>query len=183
MNVFYGPYYSESATTTKKPFDGTEMPIEVDQSSGFHVFELHAPTAGVSFFALIFALIAIGLAYGCYRRCCSASLLLPRFQSHPMNAMPQGIPMQPMPTAQPAPPVQDPLQPLLSMVALQRAISGPAAPSAPPPLSYEAPRGQREPPGFIYTLPEEPAVQSRPPRPAVAPQATPSASKCFTEDL
>ena len=91
--AFWGPYYSPSSkTTTPAP---TEMAIEVEQSSGFHVFELHAPTAGVSFFAIVCALIAVGLAYGCYKRCCFGRL----FAGVPNQApiAPQYIPMQLMP--------------------------------------------------------------------------------------
>jgi len=64
MNSFYGPYYSAKEATTTNTFEDDIMPVEVEESTGFHVFELHAPTAGVSILTLVVALIAIALAYG-----------------------------------------------------------------------------------------------------------------------
>ena len=100
MNSFYGPFYSSNETTTEKPVDNI-MPVEVEQSTGFHVFELHAPTAGVSVLTIVVALIAIALAYGCYKKCCGVGFCFPGRQ-YPQFPM---FPMQPMaPFHQPASP-------------------------------------------------------------------------------
>ena len=147
---FWGPYYSEKPGSKKVIVtDDNIMPVEVEESSGFHVVELHAPSMGVSFFALVAALIAIGFAYGCYKKCCSSNGFTLPFFNHPVQ---QAIPMNPIP-----PPAQiqtpDPLQPMLQLMALQQAFRAPA-PSAPSPLPvrFEEPR--------IYTLPEEPMKSS-----------------------
>ena len=115
--AFWGPYYSRGRTTPSSVSTTSNMVVEVDESSGFHVFELHAPTAGVSFFALVCALIAVGLAYGCYKKCCFGRMFAGLEQA-PVPP-PPCYPMQPLPP-QPHP---DPMQPLLGLLALQQAFN------------------------------------------------------------
>ena len=158
MTAFWGPYYSQKEVTQRS----TEMPTEVEQSTGFHVFELHAPSAGISFFAIICGLIAIGLAYGCYRRCCFARIF--GSQSPPAN---QWIPMtQPPAFIQPPPQPQasDQVQPLLQLLALQ----------AMQPSRLPAIRQDRSPPRFEPV--EEPYVPHQP----TAPKTT---ERSFAENI
>ena len=162
MNSFYGPYYSERE---RKPetnnYQDNTMPVEVEESSGFHVFEVHAPTAGISFFSFIVALIAIAMAYGCYRKCCAAYMSFGRQQPQ----QPQAIQMQPIQ----APAQPDQLQPLLQIMALQ--ALRPTAPA----LELPPPPRQCEPSGFLETLPRE-----QPPRPPAPPRPGTSAGTSAT---
>ena len=48
--------------------DNTATVGEVNKSSGFHIFELHAPSMGMGFIALIFILFAIVALYMLYRK-------------------------------------------------------------------------------------------------------------------
>ena len=156
------------------------MPVEVEESTGFHVFELHAPTAGVSILTLVVALIAIALAYGCYKKCCGIGFGLPgRNTAYPW------YPMQPMgPVLQQAPPAAPPaqvaanlppnsneaaMQSIINMVALQALRNQVVT----PPLALEPPSIQREPPGAIYALPEDRQHVGAPSRPSAPPTATP----------
>ena len=130
------------------------MPVEVEQSTGFHVIELHAPSVGVSFFAIVCALIAVGLAYGCYKRCCAVRLF---------PAQPQALPLPPPYTqslAPAVPPTYDSVQPLLQVMALQHALQNPSAHFPRIPTRYEPPR--------IYTLPEESTVTATAVQPSPA---------------
>ena len=169
MIPFRGPYYSlDWKKTTVRYEEDDTMPVEVEQSSSFHVFEMHAPTAGVSFFAIVLALIAIGLAYGCYRKCCYARIFAPQ-QS------PVAFPLQPMApqlTPAAAPRSIDQLQPLLQLLALQGALRQPALPAPPPP-----PYTRR-----ITELPEATAVPQRTHQhPQRAPAVQPAASDIMSE--
>ena len=135
QGAFWGPYYSRNrgqriVTTT----EDTIMPVEVEQSTGFHVFELHAPSVGVSFFAIVCALIAVGLAYGCYKRCCAVRLF---------PAQPQALPLPPpysQSLAPVMPPTYDSVQPLLQVMALQHALQNPSTHFPRIPTRYEPPR-------------------------------------------
>lgn len=161
--VFWGPYYSsdrgrKTTTTTEDPI----MPVEIDNSSGLHVFELHMPSVGVSFFALIFALIAIGFAYGLYLKCCSGGPCCGSSQ--------QQLPVHHVPAVQ----QDNSMQPLLQVMALQamqqQALQQrPISPLPLPPVQYNA--------GFetarIVTLPEDMSATS------VGVQATPSSPTTF----
>ena len=137
---FWGPYYSR-ATEKKEEQVIDDMTVEVEQNSGFHLFELHAPSMGVSFFALVAALIALGFAYGCYKKFCGLNSC---FGAQPnYNAVPHSIPMQSMPTnlsyypppLPSAPPSSEMIQPLLQMLAMQnanqRALAAPRSMSPP----------------------------------------------------
>lgn len=165
---FWGPYYSReterATTTTEDPI----MPVEIDNSSGLHVFEVHAPSVGMSFFALVMALIALGFAYGLYKKCCSGG---PCCGLHP--------PPPPVPAVQPPQPAQDQLQPLLQLLALQsfqRPASPPPMPL--PPVCYQpafetaritayedvptpAPSGLSATPTFPATAPSAPVEQKK----------------------
>ena len=191
MNVFYGPNYPYRKLVTEKPCvckcDDT-MPIEIDESSGLHVFEIHAPTAGISVFTIAIALVAIALAYGCYKKCCGTFTFTRQNPGmFPMQPMPPMVPFQQQapytaPPALPAPaPASPDIQPLLNMVALQ-AIRNQSSP-----LAIEQPRLQREPSGTIYTLPEEPVPRRPPSRPsspvASAPSATAQSRRSMIADL
>ena len=163
QGAFWGPYYSRDrgqriVTTT----EDTIMPVEVEQSTGFHVIEIHAPSVGVSSFAIVCALIAVGLAYGCYKRCCAMRLF---------PAQPQAMPLPPPYTqslAPAAPPAYDTVQPLLQVMALQHALQNPSAQLSRIPSRYETSR--------IYTLPEEPTVTAT----AVQPSPTNAEEACAT---
>ena len=117
---FWGPYYSRetkraTTTTTEDPI----MPVEIDNSSGLHVFEAHAPSVGMSFFTLVMALIALGFAYGLYKKCCSGG---------PCCGL--GPPPPPVQAVQTPQPAQDQLQPLLQILTLKLF----QRPASPPPM-------------------------------------------------
>ena len=140
---FWGPYYSAEDNlewTTRATT--TTMPVEIEESTGFHVFEIHAPSAGISFFAIVCGLIAVALAYGCYKRCCYARIFGPQPTQF---AMPP-----PPPPAQPAP--APAMEPLLQMMAIQNAMS-----------QQRVMAGQRYLPGSITTYEDHPEVLVHPP--------------------
>ena len=146
---FWGPYYSpedDFEWTTRPPT--TVMPVEIEQNSGFHILEIHAPSAGISFFAIVCGLIAVALAYGCYKRCCYARLFGP---APTQFSVPPPPPPPPPPTA-PAPAPASVMEPLLQLMALQGAM-GPQRMIA----------DQRFPPGRITAYEDQPQVVVHPP--------------------
>ena len=159
MTAFWGPYYSDKELRSSTPPPDNEMPVEVEQSTGFHVFELHAPSAGISFFAIVLGLIAVGLAYGCYRKCCFARIFsTPPTPWHSMAAPPP-VPIAP-------PPQPDTLQPLLQLMALQN-MQSTRVPSRYPMLREPSP------PRFV-TIDDLPSPSAPPPvasAPAPAPKS------------
>ena len=163
---FWGPYYSQRDPISTTAED--TMAIEVDQSSGLHIFEVHAPTAGISFFAVVCGLVAIALAYGCYRKCCYMRLFGP--STYPSPPAPTPFPAPPTPAPQPS------LEPLLQVMAFQSALQHQQRPA----LTYE-PR-QQFPSGRIYEPDPEVVVhptsqEARFKRaPAAAPRGQPATS-------
>ena len=167
--IFWGPYYTpgESVEWTTESSTTTSMPIEVEEErGGFHILEIHAPTAGISVFAIACGLVIVVLAYGCYRRCCFARIFGP---TPPHYAPPPPPPTTtPAPTPAPAPGAQ--LEPLLQFMALQSAMNQPRMLT-----------DQRFPPGRISSFEDEPEVVvhpprasarfSKPPRPSTSPAA------------
>ena len=52
----------------KKPDEVKVQAVEVDSSSGFHILEVHAPTAGASIIGIIFVVCLFVTLYFCLRR-------------------------------------------------------------------------------------------------------------------
>ena len=167
---FWGPYYSSSKTTVsplqKALQDDDTMPTEIEQSSGFHVFEIHAPTAGVSFLAIVCALIAIGLAYGCYKKCCSVYLRGTGATPPWYSLQPPAFPMSPVPHYMPPPPPPQPPQPALEQVQLMLAVQQAMQPRVP------QIRRERSPPRFTPAdeEPSAPPTQESRYQPTVEPR-------------
>ena len=152
---FWGPYYApkeEKDPLLQLEEEDDEMPTEIDESSGFHVLEIHAPTAGISFFAIALGLLAIGLAYGCYRRCCYAKIfgaVTGIQQQAPVMA--QSSPPQPYGQAWGPSSAHGDIQPLLLWATLQNALARPATPALP---ALQAPLPTVRYSSRITTLPE-----------------------------
>lgn len=54
-------------TSNTKTETKIEKPVEVEKSTGFHLIELHLPTAGFGLFTLIFALLLFCICFSCFR--------------------------------------------------------------------------------------------------------------------
>ena len=76
--------------------DGTQ---QVDSSSGFHMLEIHAPTAGFNIVTMLLVMLAALLAWACIRRYCSSTGRRGRRQTEALGYEMRAFPA---PTVQPA---------------------------------------------------------------------------------
>ena len=64
---------------------------EVDESNGFHVLELHAPT---TFFGGTFAIVAIIVAFAIYHYCCAPGSTRYKSIHHPPSSLQPSAPVE-----------------------------------------------------------------------------------------
>ncbi len=58
-----------NSKTPEKPQTAPEEVAEIDNSSGFHLIEIHAPSMGIGVGLIVFTLVIMGIAFIIIRKC------------------------------------------------------------------------------------------------------------------
>lgn len=70
------------STSTKQE---VQQPVEVETSNGFHLLEIHLPTAGMGILTFIFVACIVILLVRCYKRCASGQHHVWQHQAPPIH--------------------------------------------------------------------------------------------------